>query len=108
MLLKTAGCAQGGIAAGARGIQTVLANKYYVDELYDAAVVRPTLSVSRKVLHTGLDVGVIDRGLVGGIGSALPRLAGRLGSALQSGGVGNYAWVLIVGVVLVLGAFTLR
>ena len=90
------------------GIQTVLANKYYVDELYDRAIVRPTLDVSRKVLHTGLDVGIIDKALVSGVGSKLPQLFARLGSRAQSGQVGSYAWVLIVGVILVLGAFTLR
>jgi hypothetical protein len=43
-----------------------------------------------------------------GLGGKLPRLIAFLGSGLQSGRVGNYAWVLLVGVVLVLGAFTLR
>jgi NADH-quinone oxidoreductase subunit L len=89
-------------------VERVLANKYYVDELYDAAIIQPTLSVSRKVLHSGLDVGIIDRTFVVGIGGKLPRLIASIGSGLQSGRVGGYAWVLLVGVVLVLGAFTLR
>ena len=89
-------------------VERVLAHKYYVDELYDAAIVQPTISVSRKVLHTGIDVGIIDRLFVVGLGGKLPRLIAFLGSGLQSGRVGNYAWVLLVGVVLVLGAFTLR
>ncbi|HEU4632045.1 MAG TPA: NADH-quinone oxidoreductase subunit L [Gemmatimonadaceae bacterium] len=90
------------------GIERVLANKYYVDELYDATIVRPVLGLSRKILHTGLDVGIIDRAFVIGVGAKLPRLFARLGSALQNGLVGNYAWVIIVGVVLVLGVFTFR
>jgi hypothetical protein len=36
------------------------------------------------------------------------RFAGWTGSQLQSGQVGTYAWVLVVGVLAVLGAFTLR
>ncbi|HEY0969762.1 MAG TPA: NADH-quinone oxidoreductase subunit L [Gemmatimonadales bacterium] len=91
-----------------RGIERVLADKYYVDELYDATIVRPTLFASRKVLYTGLDVGIIDRFFVTGLGTQLPRLLGALGSRLQTGRVGNYAWVLVIGVILVLGAFTLR
>jgi hypothetical protein len=33
---------------------------------------------------------------------------GWVGSQLQSGQVGTYAWVLLIGVVAVLGAVTLR
>ena len=90
-----------------RGFARVLANKYYVDELYDRAIVRPTLFVSRKVLHTGLDVGIIDRFFVTGLGVQLPRLLATVGSRLQTGRVGNYAWVLLVGVIVVLAVFTL-
>ena len=71
-------------------------------------VVRPTLAMSRKVLHTGLDQGIIDRVFVVGLGGKVPQLIGKIGSGLQTGRVGSYAWVLLVGVVLVLGAFTLR
>jgi hypothetical protein len=60
------------------------------------------------VLYTGLDVGIIDRLFVVGLGWQLPRLLAMLGSRLQSGRVGDYAWVLLIGVILVLGAFTLR
>ena len=89
-------------------VERLLANKYYVDELYDRWIVQPTVSLSRKVLHTGIDVGIIDRTFVIGIGGKLPQLVARLGSAMQAGRVGGYAWVLLAGVVLVLGAFTLR
>jgi NADH-quinone oxidoreductase subunit L len=90
------------------GVERALANKYYVDELYDAAVVRPTLATSRNVLYEGLDVGIIDRLLVVGLGWQFPRLLARIGVSFQTGQLGSYAWVLLVGVVLVLGAFTLR
>jgi NADH-quinone oxidoreductase subunit L len=91
-----------------RGIERVLAQKFYVDEAYDAAIVRPTLAASRKVLYTGLDMGIIDRIFVVGLGWQVPRLFAALGSRLQTGRVGSYAWILLIGVVLVLGAFTLR
>jgi NADH-quinone oxidoreductase subunit L len=89
------------------GIERVLEHKYYVDELYDAAVVKPIYVLSKNVLWRGIDAGLIDGVLVNG-SAALARLIGRAGSALQSGQVATYAWVLLLGVVALLGAFTLR
>jgi NADH-quinone oxidoreductase subunit L len=94
-------------APAEEGIERVLANKYYVDEAYDAAIVRPTVGISRGVLARGIDQGLIDGGLVNG-SAWLARGVGRLGSTLQSGQVGSYAWVLVLGVLAVLGAFTIR
>jgi NADH-quinone oxidoreductase subunit L len=92
------------------GFERVLANKYYVDEIYDDAVVRPTLGISTSLLWHGIDQGLIDTTLVNGIGGrrGLARFVGWIGSQLQSGQVGTYAWVLVVGVLFVLGAFTIR
>jgi NADH-quinone oxidoreductase subunit L len=89
------------------GVERVLANKYYVDEAYDAAVVRPTYRLSRGLLWRGVDVGIIDGLAVNG-SAYLARFVGWIGSQLQSGRVGTYAWALVIGVLAVLGAFTLR
>jgi NADH-quinone oxidoreductase subunit L len=89
------------------GIERVLANKYYVDEAYDAAFVRPTYRVSRGLLWRGVDVGIIDGLAVNG-SAYLARLVGWVGSQLQSGQVGTYAWALVIGVLAVLGAFSIR
>jgi NADH-quinone oxidoreductase subunit L len=94
-------------APAEQGIERVLANKYYVDEAYDRAVVEPTIGLSRNVLWRGVDVGLIDGLLVNG-SAWVSRLFGRVGSGLQTGQVGTYAWVLLVGVIAVLGAFTIR
>jgi len=91
-----------------QGIERVLVNKYYVDEFYDRTVVQPTVWTSRNVLSTGVDQGIIDKLLVTWVGTGIPRLLGWLGSRLQSGQVGTYAWVLLIGVIAVLGAFTFR
>ena len=48
-------------APAEHGFEHVLANKYYVDEVYDAAIVQPVVGVSRGLLWRGVDVGVIDR-----------------------------------------------
>jgi NADH-quinone oxidoreductase subunit L len=85
----------------------VLVNKYYVDEAYDAAVVRPTYRLSRGLLWRGVDVGIIDGLAVNG-SAHLAHFVGWVGSQLQSGRVGTYAWALVIGVLAVLGAFTLR
>jgi NADH-quinone oxidoreductase subunit L len=90
------------------GFERVLVHKYYVDEIYDAGVVQPTVKVSRGLLWQGIDVGLIDDVMVKFFGTWIPRRVGWLGSQLQSGQVGTYAWVLVVGVLLVLGAFTIR
>jgi NADH-quinone oxidoreductase subunit L len=89
------------------GFDRVLENKYYVDEAYDAAIVRPTVGISRLLLWRGVDAGVIDGLFVNGT-AAVARFAGWVGSQLQSGLVGTYAWVLVIGVLAVLGAFTMR
>jgi len=53
-------------------------------------------------------VGLIDTVMVKFFGTWVPSRIGWIGSQLQSGQVGTYAWVLVVGVLLVLGAFTIR
>jgi NADH-quinone oxidoreductase subunit L len=105
--LKPANLVPKARAAEDVGIERVLANKYYVDEAYDAAVVRPTYRVSRGLLWRGVDVGIIDGLAVNG-SAYLARFVGWIGSQLQSGQVGTYAWALVIGVLAVLGAFSLR
>jgi NADH-quinone oxidoreductase subunit L len=89
------------------GFEGVVANKYYVDEALDRAIVTPTYAISKSFLWRVIDNGLIDGLLVNG-SAALARGFGWAGSRLQTGNVGIYAWVLVVGVVALLGAFTLR
>jgi NADH-quinone oxidoreductase subunit L len=90
-----------------RGFDRVLEQKYYVDEIYDAGVVQPIVNTSRGLLWRGVDVGLIDGAMVRG-SALLARFVGWIGSELQSGQLGTYAWVLVAGVLVVLGAFTIR
>jgi NADH-quinone oxidoreductase subunit L len=85
------------------GFQRVLENKYYVDEMYEKAIVQPTYATSKNLLWRGVDVGLIDGLMVNG-SAWLARGFGWMGSALQSGQVGTYAWVLVLGVLAVVGA----
>ena len=90
----------------ATGIERVLEHKYFVDEAYDRAIVKPVVGVSRRVLWRGMDTGLIDGLLVNGSGMFMRGL-GWVGARLQSGQVGTYAWVLVIGVLAVLGAFSI-
>jgi NADH-quinone oxidoreductase subunit L len=83
------------------GLQRILLKKWYVDELYDAAIVRPLLWLSRRVLWQGVDQGVVDGTGVNGAARA-SRALGWLGSKLQTGEVGLYVTVFVAGVVGVL------
>jgi NADH-quinone oxidoreductase subunit L len=89
------------------GFERVLANKYYVDEAYESGIVRPTYEISRGFLWRFIDAGVIDGFFVNG-SAAVARAFGWVGSRIQSGALGTYAWVLVAGVIVVLGAVTLR
>jgi NADH-quinone oxidoreductase subunit L len=74
-------------------------NKYFVDEIYDAAVVKPVVGGSRAVLWQGIDTGVID-GAVNGIGARSRDIGGWL-KLIQSGSIRSYAtWVLFGSVIL--------
>ena len=87
------------------GFERVLENKYFVDEMYDKAIVQPTYSTSKNLLWRGIDVGLIDGLMVNG-SAWFARGVGWVGSALQSGQVGTYAWVLVLGVLAVVSAVT--
>jgi NADH-quinone oxidoreductase subunit L len=84
----------------------LLLNKYYVDEIYDAAIVHPTETVSREGLWRGFDVKVVD-GAVNGTASIVAGGAWML-RRLQTGSVRAYAGSVILGVVMVLGYYLWR
>ncbi|MEP0548374.1 MAG: NADH-quinone oxidoreductase subunit L [Rhodothermales bacterium] len=79
-------------------VYTLLANKYYVDEAYDATIVRPITEGSRRGLAP-FDAKVVD-GAVNGTASLVRRLSGW-GRGMQTGVVQNYALALVLGVVVV-------
>ncbi|HEU4767196.1 MAG TPA: NADH-quinone oxidoreductase subunit L, partial [Pyrinomonadaceae bacterium] len=81
----------------------VLENKYYVDEIYDAALIRPIVAGSREGLWKILDIGVID-GLLHSIGQAVTEL-GRLARYLQAGFVRGYATIILIGALILIGLF---
>ncbi len=81
----------------------LLENKYYVDEIYDAALIEPIKAGSREGLWRFFDVGVID-GIVNGIGRGTAALGGVL-RYLQPGFVRSYAAIILLGALAVVGYF---
>jgi len=89
------------LAETAPGPYRVLWNKYWVDELYDAIVVRPYVELSR-VFWQVVDTQLID-GAVNGIGDLMRWLSGRV-RRLQTGNVQAYALAMLVGAICVIVA----
>jgi NADH-quinone oxidoreductase subunit L len=86
-------------AARFPGVHRVLVNKYYVDELYDAALVRPLRGLSRFCWRV-VDGRVIDGTIH--LGAYLTELAGDLGRLTTTGNVRNYALYFFLGLVVLL------
>lgn len=91
-------------AAPEHGLSALLTDGYRVDSGLDRTVVRPLAAFSHNVLWQGLDQR-LDRAFVSG-GDLISRMAGQAHDALGSGDVGRYAWVIALGVLAVLAAFT--
>ncbi len=111
-------------------VRRILANKYYVDELYDATVIRGTWGLARSLFR--FDAGFIDGVLVHGarnvtlissmmsgffdkyvvdglvnLTAAVLDLFSRLFRRLQTGYVGSYALVLAVGMFALVAVYML-
>jgi NADH-quinone oxidoreductase subunit L len=94
------------LAARFAGLHRLLLNKYYVDEIYDAAIVQPIKRTSERGLWKVVDAGVID-GAVNGAGSFVDG-AGAVLRRLQTGSMRAYALAIFVGVVVILGYYVWR
>jgi NADH-quinone oxidoreductase subunit L len=82
------------------GLYTLVYNKYFVDEIYDATVVNPMITGSTTVLWHGVDQGVID-GIVNGVGTESKSIGGLL-KQMQSGNIRSYATWVVLGAVALL------
>ncbi|MDH7464098.1 NADH-quinone oxidoreductase subunit L [Chitinophagaceae bacterium 26-R-25] len=79
-----------------QGFGKVLANKWYIDELYDAIIVKPVYGLGRfcnNVLEKLVDW------IVNGVGRSV-QYGSRQLRLLQSGQVGSYVLFMIIGIVL--------
>jgi NADH-quinone oxidoreductase subunit L len=90
------------IAASAAGVQRLLANKYWVDELYDAIFVRPLLLLSERVFYRAVDAGLIDGLAVNGLGRTVRGVAAGGLKYLQTGLTQSYVFSMLVGAAAIL------
>jgi NADH-quinone oxidoreductase subunit L len=80
-----------------QGFGAVLANKWYVDEFYNAIIVRP-LNALGKFFNSVIEKWVIDW-LVNGVGR-LVQYGSRQLRLIQSGQVGGYVLLMVVGILV--------
>ena len=89
------------LASVFRWVYRLVFNKYYVDEIYDATIVRPLVRVSDRVLYRVIDAGIIDGAGVNGTARAIRGLADRSLKYVQTGFAQSYVFVMLVGAVAV-------
>jgi len=80
-------------------ILRLVANRFYIDELYDTVVVKPALGIS-EALNKFVEVKFIDR-IVDGTGTLVLRFSNLI-RYLQAGHVGAYMFFMIIGILLIL------
>ncbi len=86
------------------GIHRFLLNKWYFDELYDAIFVRPAIRLARLLWQVG------DATLIDGVPNGLAELtsdSSRQAVRIQTGSLAVYAFVMLIGVVVLVGIFML-
>ena len=80
-------------------IYTIIYNKYYVDEIYDATIVKPTVKTS-FILWKVVDVKIID-GFVNAV-ARIVELKAEVLKLFQTGYVRNYALSILLGGVIII------
>jgi len=85
------------VEISSQGFGKVLENKWYVDELYNAIIVKP-LQRTAAFFNTIIETKVID-GIVNGVGRAV-QYSSRQIRLVQSGQVGAYVLLMVIGMIL--------
>ncbi len=92
------------LATRFRPVHIFLVKKWYFDEIYDAIFVRGALALARLLWKVG-DVAVID-GVPNGIATLTTDSSGEV-VKLQTGSVAQYAFAMVLGVVILVAVFLL-
>lgn len=95
MVKKTRPVADGELS----GVQNLIQNKYYVDEIYNTAFVKPVNLLS-TFFHNVIEKLGIDR-LVNSVGDLVQGLAGEA-RLMQTGSTGQYLFAMVVSIALLL------
>jgi NADH-quinone oxidoreductase subunit L len=91
------------IRSGLSLLHRFVRNKYYVDEVYDATLIRPLVSISDRLLFRVIDAGLIDRLAVDGTAQAVRALAARGLKYAHSGLAQGYLFVMLLGTLAIVG-----
>ena len=91
------------VSSSAAALYSILTNKYYVDEIYNAALVAPIVVTSRQFLWKFVDATLID-GMINGIGQSVRSSANTL-RHIQTGNVRVYAGWILFGTILIVAWF---
>jgi NADH-quinone oxidoreductase subunit L len=89
-----------------RALYLLALNKYYFDEIYDAAFVRPAMALGFNLWKQG-DGTVIDGLGPDGIAAATRHMSVRA-SRLQTGYLYHYAFAILIGVVILVSWYLMR
>ena len=84
-------------------VYKLLFNKYWIDELYSKTLVQPVIKASEKII-----LGIVDTKIIEGIVNGVPNLIGafsRKFRGIQTGLLSNYALVMAVGTLFIVGVW---
>ncbi len=97
--LKKPGIAEN-VSKKFKGLYNLLWNKYFVDEAYEAAVIKPIQKGSEKVLWDFADSTIID-GIVNGSAHLIELISGSI-RKIQTGITQFYAVIMMTGIAIIL------
>jgi NADH-quinone oxidoreductase subunit L len=89
------------------GLHRLLVEKYYVDEIYDSAIVRPLVAISDRFFYRVIDAGLIDGVAVNGLARSVRAFAANGLKYAQSGFAQSYLFLMAVGAVAIV-AYLMR
>jgi NADH-quinone oxidoreductase subunit L len=81
-------------------IYNILLNKYFLDEVYDAAIVKPIVKGSENFLWKIADNKIID-GFINGLAKLIDKISGLI-KKMQTGIAQSYAFVMVLGILIAL------
>jgi NADH-quinone oxidoreductase subunit L len=94
------------IAQQFSAVHRVLFNKYYVDELYNFIIIRPTTWIAKNVLVGFTDARIIEA-IVNGVPNAIAAFSSGL-RRIQTGLMQHYATIMATGILLIIAMMLLR
>ena len=87
-------------ASSVKGLYNTLLNKYYIDEIYEASIIKPIQVISEKVLWKVTDNKLID-GIVNGSAKIIDFISSIV-KKMQSGVAQFYALIMVLGISIAL------